>query len=371
MTIVYNISDTIYLLRTSYKPIPLIPADLMHLCVAFSSSNSIPIGTCTLDNLTDLQINSVGFFGEGITIYDLSLSIPTGKGKLVTPDPFLTRNIRKASTCEESSFEVLSSRTIDVDTFQLLNYLFSDNGYPVIEEKKGKVIRTSIYQGTRYSVLSNLYKALGLGGVSDHYDNCVTWVKNIFPTMETGFFGIPSSISAFDYYDTTLSQANANWGDVSPDWASSILGWAGAVNTQGDCKMDATGSDYQQHKQCVLSRPGCVFIQRSLLPFDECDILEPNEYNCPPDNDWLYGLDGSNHTEMKDICDSVTESITQPGAIKYMQSKNVSPFKCVFNSANEVCDKIPLTEDEVNNIKVNELKKCSYPITKFKLRDEL
>jgi len=54
-----------------------------------------------------------------------------------------------------------------------------------------------------------------------------------------------------------------------------------------------------------------------------------------------------------------------------MENNNVQPFKCVFNSTNEVCDKVNLTTDEINNIKINELRKCSYPNTKFNLHDEL
>ena len=204
MTIVYNIdTTTIYLLRTSYKPIPIVPADLMHLCISFSSDDTIPIGICTTDNLTHLQGNSIGYFGDGLELpLDYRIEgLPTGGGKLVSPDPLLTRNIRIAKNCEESSFEILSKQTIDVDMYNNLRTIFENNNYPIIEEIKYEVFRTSIYQGTRYNLLSNFYAFLGLdtNDISSNYNNCVTWIKrNIFKNMEIGIFGVPSTIVPFE-----------------------------------------------------------------------------------------------------------------------------------------------------------------------------
>ena len=210
----YKINDTIYLLRTSYKPIPKLPVDLMHLCISFSSDDTIPIGICTTDNLTHLQQKSIGYFGEPTG----PLNIPGGIGRLISPDPFLTRNIIKAKNCEQSSFEILSSILIDPNLKLDLDNLFNANKYSVnnlIERiDRYGVKNTYIYQDTEYSLLANfrefnrrtllteIYNILGFDTsnlVNNHYHNCVTWIRTyIFKYLPSSIFGVPNEILPFE-----------------------------------------------------------------------------------------------------------------------------------------------------------------------------
>jgi len=210
----YKIGDKIYLLRTSYKPIPLLPVDLMHLCISFSSDDTIPFGVCTTDNLTHLQQNSIGYFGEPTS----PLNIPGGIGRLISPDPFLTRNIEKAKNCEQSSFEILSSILIIPSIKSYLDTLFNANEYSVnnlIERiDRYGVKNTYIYQNNGYSLLANfrefnrrtllteIYNILGFDTsnlVDNHYHNCVTWIRTyIFKHLQSSIFGLPSEILPFE-----------------------------------------------------------------------------------------------------------------------------------------------------------------------------
>lgn len=210
----YKIGDTIYLLRTSYKPIPKLPVDLMHLCISFSSDDTIPIGICTTDNLTHLQQKSIGYFGEPTGPFN----IPGGIGRLISPDPFLTRNIIKAKNCEQSSFEILSKLLIDPNLKSDLDNLFNANKYSVnnlIESiDRYGVKNTYIYQDTEYSLLANfrefnrrtllteIYNILGFDTsnlVNNHYHNCVTWIRTyIFKYLPSSIFGVPNEILPFE-----------------------------------------------------------------------------------------------------------------------------------------------------------------------------
>ena len=216
----YNIGYTIYLLRTDYdlgdvgpKSInprgPYEMLNIQHLCIAFNEDKTIPLGICTLENIKKLQPSSIGYFWS-----------KTGQGRLIIPDPLLTRNIKKSEGCNNSSFEILSKRVINNrNTKVYIDRLLNPFNYNIIYDDIRE--RIDIYQGSRYSFLARLHQYFQYLYPNseetdetdetywyNHTHNCVTWVMNFFPDIDPGILGIPRFIQPYDSWSQQQQQVD-------------------------------------------------------------------------------------------------------------------------------------------------------------------